>query len=151
VGVARLHSARWIPGDDVRDGAGEFAVFLQAAHLQRTHRATGLVVVGDHNGMLRSGGERALRLVVFTGVAIVRLAPGGVVAKDEPDVFLSAGDLDPDQTEAVLRACLARYGAPPAVAAPDHPTAAEIAAIRQHLRPFQAALLRAASSTVARL
>lgn len=151
MGVARLHSAAWIPGDDVRDGAGEFAVFLQSAHLQRQHRAAGLVVVGDRNGMLRSGGERALRMVVYTGLAIVKLAPGGVVAQGEAEVFLTAENLAPDQAEAVLRACLARYGAPPAAAAPERPTAAEIAAIRTHLRPFQAELLRAASATVARL
>ncbi len=147
-GVARLYSAPWIAGDEVRDGAGEFSVFLQAAQLQRAHRAAGLVVIGDRNGMLRSGGERALRLVVYTGVAVVKLAPGGAVAPG-PEVFLTAGTLAPERAESVLRECLARHGSPPAAAEPERPTAAEVAAIRAHLKPFATALLQAASVTVA--
>jgi hypothetical protein len=148
-GVGILHSAPWSPGDSVRDGAGEFTVFLRTAQLQREHRATGLIAVGDRHGMLRSGGERALRRVVLTGVAVVKLAPGGEIADGGHEVFLNGGILDAAAASAVLLQCLERFGAPPAVIDPEKPTRAELAAIRRHLQPFQQALAFAAGNLVA--
>lgn len=148
-GVGVLHSAMWSPGDSVRDGAGEFTVFLRTAQLQREHRATGLIAVGDRHGMLRSGGERALRRVVLTGVAVVKLAPGGEIADSDHDVFLDGGILDAIAASSVLLQCLERFGAPPAVSDPEKPTRAELAAIRRHLQPFQQALALAAGNLLA--
>lgn len=148
-GVAVLHSAEWSPGDAVRDGAGEFSVFLRTAQLQREHRAAGLVAVGDRNGMLRSGGERALRRIVLTGVAVVKLAPGGEIVASEHDVFLSGGALDADAASNVLLHCLQRFGAPPAVNDPENSTLPELAAIRAHLQPFQQALALASGALLA--
>lgn len=148
-GIAILHNVDWRAGDTVRDGAGEFAVFLRAAQLQRDHRAAGLIAVGDRHGMLRSGGERALRRLVFTGLAIAKLAPGGTVAPADPDLFLDGAHLAPDTAAAVLARCLARHGSPPRAVDPELPTSAEIAAIRAHLQPFQAALALAAAESVA--
>lgn len=150
-GVAVLHSAEWNAGDTVRDGAGEFAVFLRAAQLQRQHRAAGLVAVGDRNGILRSGGERALRRLVFSGVAIVKLAAGNEPMAGDLDVFLNGGRLPAEQAATVLTQCLERHGPPPGVADPEKPTSAEIAKIRAHLRPFQAALAVAGAERVASL
>ncbi len=150
-GVAVLHSAEWNAGDTVRDGAGEFAVFLRAAQLQRQHTAAGLVAVGDRNGILRSGGERALRRLVFSGVAIVKLAAGSEPMAGDLEVFLNGGRLPADQAASVLAQCLERHGPPPGVADPENPTAAEVAKIRSHLRPFQAALALAGADRVARL
>lgn len=147
--VAVVRSAEWLPGDNVRDGAGEFAVYLRAAQLQRFHRHAGIVAVGDHNGMLRSGGERALRRVVLTGVAIVKLAPGGNVVADEHDLFLRAGLLDAEEVAGILTRCLERHGAPPAATDPENPTPRELAAIRTHLQPFQVALVTAHSRDLA--
>ncbi len=148
-GVGILHSAAWSPGDAVRDGAGEFSVFLRTAQLQREHRAAGLVAVGDRNGMLRSGGERALRRIVLTGVAVVKLAPGGEIAASDHDVFLSGGVLDAAAASNVLLQCLKRFGAPPGVSDPENPTKPELAAIRAHLQPFQQALALASGSLLA--
>ncbi len=148
-GVGVLHSAEWSPGDAVRDGAGEFSVFLRTAQLQREHRAAGLVAVGDRHGMLRSGGERALRRIVLTGVAVVKLAPGGEIVASEHDVFLSGGALDAKAASNVLLQCLQRFGAPPAVSDPENPTKPELAAIRAHLQPFQQALALAPGALLA--
>ena len=149
VGVAVLHSAEWSPGDNVRDGAGEFAVHLRVAQLQREHRAAGLVSVGDHNGLLRSGGERALRRVVLTGVPVVKLARGGSVAPDPETLFLDAGTLDEARATRVLTRCLELYGAPPIAADPEHPTAGELTVIRAHLRRFQEMFARENTPLVA--
>lgn len=147
--VAVLRSAAWSPGDPVRDGAGEFAVFLEAARLQRAHRAAGLVAVCDRHGMLRSGGERALRRLVFSGLAVVKLAPAATAAVDPHPGFLHGRTLAEEQAAAILVRCLDRHGAPPAAANPEQPTAAELAALRAHLAPFQAALDTALAPHVA--
>src|SRR5262249_55036181 len=79
VAVGIVQTADWVPGDSARDGAGAFAVLLRAAELKRSHDAVGLIALGDHNGMLRSGGERGLRQVALTGGVIVKVARGGSV------------------------------------------------------------------------
>lgn len=149
VGVAVLHTVPWSPNDSTRDGAGEFAVLLRVAQLRRAHAAAGLVSVGDHNGTLQCGGERALRRVALTGVPVVKLARGGDVAATPDGLFLDAGRLSEDQAVNVLTRCLTLYGAPPPAANPDKPSARELAGIRAHLRSFRSLLAISASQQVA--
>ena len=149
VGVAILQAAPWSPLDSTRDGAGEFEVFLRIAQLRRTCQAAALVSIGDRNGVRRSGGEKALAHAALSGLPVARLAPGGVVAAVPLGVFLDGGTLSPEHTQRVLEQCLARHGAPPAAADPERPTDRELAAIRAHLQPFQAALNLAAAALVA--
>jgi len=138
VAVAVVRSAEWSPGDTAREGAGEFLVLLHAARLQRTRRVTGILAVGDHNGVLRSGGERALRHLAVTGVVVVKLAPLGEVASTPDNVFVDAGPLDEAAAERILAQGLGRFGAPPGALDPSQPTPRELAAIRDHLKRFQA-------------
>lgn len=137
-GVAVVRTAAWSPGDSAREGAGEFLVLLEAARLQRTTRASGIVAVGDRNGMLQSGGERALRRLALTGVVVARIARDGEVASTPDGLFLDAGRLDEDATRRVLLRGLELHGSPPVVANPEQPAEPELAAIRAHLKVFQA-------------
>jgi len=139
VGVAVVHTAASSPGDGARDGAGEFEVLIRVAQLRHAHAAAGLISVGDHNGSLQCGGERALRWAALAGVSVVKLAPGGEVAADPDQLFVDAGHLTEEQAHLVLRQCLERYGPPPAAADPARPTKNELAAIHSHLRRFQTA------------
>lgn len=149
VGVAILQAAPWSPLDSARDGAGEFEVLLRIAQLRRSCAAAALVSIGDRNGVRRSGGEKALAHAALSGLPVARLAPGGAVAAVPLGIFLDGGSLSPESTQRVLEQCLARHGAPPAAADPEQPTARELAAIRAHLQPFQAALNLAAAAIVA--
>jgi hypothetical protein len=97
------------------------------------------------------GGERALWRATLTGVPVVKLAPHGEVAPAPEGLFLNCGTLSEEKASRILTECLERLGAPPAAANAEHPTAAELAAIRRHLRPFQAALDSAAQPRVASL
>lgn len=135
-----MRTAAWSPGDSTREGAGEFEVLLRLAQLQKTHRAAGLVSVGDRHGMRRCGGENALVRATLSGVPVVKLAPQGEVAATPEGLFLDGGSLTAEQAKSVLEHCLARHGAPPSAADPDRSTARELAAIRAHLEPFQTAL-----------
>jgi hypothetical protein len=135
--VAVIRSAAWAPDQPAREGAGEFLVLLQAAKLQRSYRAAGLLAVGDHNGVLRGGGERALRRIAMTGVVVVRLAPQGEVAPMPENLFVDAGRLTEAQAGHLLERGLELYGAAPKAASPEHPTDRELESIRLHLRKFQ--------------
>jgi hypothetical protein len=141
--VAVVQGAEWNAGDLARDGAGEFAVFLRVAQLQREHRAVALIAICDRHGLLRSGGERALRRVVFDGVVVAKFtAEAGSLRGD--GVFLDPLKLRIDAARSVIAECLSRHGPPPAAADPENPTSAERAALTAHLRPFQNALDKAA-------
>lgn len=145
-GVAITRDAEWAPGELAREGAGEFSVYLQVAQLQKTHGAAGIVAIGDRNGHLACGGEQALRRVVLTGVAVVKLAAAGQRATVDHTLFLDGGLLSSEAASDILCRCLQRHGAPPTAANPEAPTTRELAAIRSHLKPFQAALSQAAGA-----
>jgi hypothetical protein len=147
--VAVLRAAPWSPGDPVREGAGEFEVLCQVASLQKTHRAVGLIAVGDRHGLFAHGAENALRFVALQGVPVARIAPGGEVAHDPDDLFLDCGHLTESEAAAVLERCLNRHGSPPAAANPDRPTPGELAAIHQFLIPFREALRLASAPRLA--
>jgi len=149
VGVGVVRSVAWSPGDTVREGAGEFLVLLQAARLKRISQAAGLLAVGDHNGVLRAGGERALRRLAVTGVVIVRLAPGGEVASIPDNVFVDAGPISEETAGRVLALGLRLFGSPPVAAEPDQPSARELAAIRLHLQNFQELFAREPTAALA--
>lgn len=148
-GVAVIRSVEWSPGDPAREGAGEFAVYLQVAQLQHAHGAAGVVALGDRNGRLRDGGEQALRRLVHTGVPVVKLSASGHSAVADHALFLDGGALSPESASAILVRSLQRHGPPPAAANAEAPTRAELAAIQAHLKPFQAALTLATAPTLA--
>ena len=147
--IAVLHAVEWSPGDTVREGAGEFVVLLRAAQLQRTGHAAGLLAVGDHNGVLRAGGERALRRVALSGVVVAKLARGGEVAWAPDQLYVDAGRLNEARAQGVLARALELHGAPPSAADPDQPTAREIGAIQAHLRKLQAVFALEAGAQLA--
>lgn len=149
VEVGVLHAVEWSPGDPVRDGAGEFVVLLRAAQLQRSAAAAGLLAVGDHNGVLRAGGEKALRRVALSGVVVAKMARGGEVAWTPDTLYVDAGKLSEEHAQRILTRALELHGAPHAAADPDHPTAREIAAIQAHLKKLQAVFALEAGVQVA--
>jgi hypothetical protein len=123
-------------------------VLISLARLQKNHSLTGLVGVGDNHGMFKPGTEQALRYVALTGVPVARVSVNGFVPQED-GLFIEAGALSEAETQAQLQQCLRSFGAPPKARDPNHPTSAELTAIRSHLRKYQEAFLRAASVVVA--
>lgn len=136
VAVAVVHSAAWSP-ESGREGAGEFLVLVEGAKLRKTSSRAGLIVLGDQHGMLRSGGERALRRLALSGVVVVRVASGGAAAATPEMLFVDAGARSEMNVTAALRRALETVGGPPRAADPDHPTAGEIASVQAHLKRLQ--------------
>jgi hypothetical protein len=117
--------------------------------LRREHSAAGLVSIGDHNGVRPAGGELALRHAALSGVPVAKLARGGSVAPDPDALFLDGGTLDANRVARVLTHCLELHGPSPVAIDPEHPTAAELAAIRAHLLKFQEAIVAESRSLLA--
>jgi hypothetical protein len=138
-GIAVVRAAPWSPGDEVREGAGEFEVLFRVASIQNNHQAIGVLGIGDRHGSFPAGAERALRFLAMKGVPVARIALGGDSGLDPEGLFLDAGRLSESEATAVLGRCLERFGPAPAVADPEHPTSRELAATRKYLRPFRQA------------
>jgi hypothetical protein len=138
-GIAVVRAAPWSPGDEVREGAGEFEVLFRVASMQNNHRAVGVLGIGDRHGSFPTGAERALRFLAMRGMPVARIALGGDSGLDPEGLFLDAGHLSESQATAILGRCLERFGAAPVVADPEHPTSRELAATRNYLSPFRQA------------
>lgn len=109
--VAIIEDAPWSPGDASREGAGEFAVLLQLAALQRAHEHVGLVGVGDERGRFQLGTQRGLEFAARHGVPVVRLTSDPArAAGSVDDEFIPGGRLGAEAAQLLLRECLARFG-----------------------------------------
>lgn len=146
--VAVVRSAAWSPNGAAREGAEELTVLMSVARLQASNPVTGLVGVGDRQGMFKPGTEETLRFVVLTGVPVARVSFSGFVPHSD-GLFIEAGALDEAVAAQRLQACLVRFGPPPAARNPHRPSAAELSAIRTHVRQFQEAFLSAGTQTIA--
>ena len=148
-GVAVVRAAAWSPGDTVREGAGEFEIFVRTARLQQKYPVVGLVGVGNRHGIFVKGAERAFQHLAMCGVPVAKLSSGGDYAPDAEELAIDASGLSEEHASRVLAACLSRYGALPKAANPDRPTATEIDAIQQHLGLFREQFRFAAGQRVA--
>ena len=101
----------------------------------------GFVVEGlSPYGIMTSTSRHRLMLrAVHSGMPVVRVGRGNndgfVPARDR---LLGGGNLTATKARLLLLACLMRFGALPPTANPDHPTQAEISAIREKLAAYQA-------------
>lgn len=150
VAVGVIHEAPWSPGDEAREGAGEFAVLMQIAELRRSGARSGLLGVGATRGVFAPGAERALRFAALNGVAVAKLVASGDVARCPDEIFVDASGLTEAEAQRVLREALGAIGAPPRAVNPLAPTASEIAAVRAHVRRLQQHFLLANATVVAR-
>ncbi|MDN4613546.1 asparaginase domain-containing protein [Leifsonia sp. F6_8S_P_1B] len=83
----------------------------------------------------------ALRRAVAHGIPVVRTSRGnaeGMVPRVPGDVFVAGSTLTSTKARLLLMACLLRFGALPPAADPEHPTAEEWDAIREHVARYQA-------------
>lgn len=135
--VVVVRAAAWSPGDTVREGAGEFEIFVRTAKLQQDHPAVGIVGVGNRHGVFVKGAERAFQHLAMRGVPVAKLTSGGDLALDREGLMIDASGLSEAQASSVLATCLAQFGSLPRAADPDAPTASELEAIRRHLGLFR--------------
>jgi hypothetical protein len=135
--VGEFHDVAWAPGDSSKNGAAEMSILMSVARLRQDHSLAGLVCVGNRDGAFHAATEDTLVRVALMGVPVVKLAQSDPMPVNPTDVFIEAGTLAPVVAKRLLSECLARFGAPPAAADPDHPTARELTATRRKLALYQ--------------
>lgn len=136
-GIEVLHSAAWSPNDDVRAGAGEFAILLAVGRLLETHALAGLVGVGNQHGRFSPTAEQAFTRAVSLGLPVVKLANRGRLTTDTDNLFIEAGPLTETEVTSLLGECLLTLGALPPARNPLQPTPAELAAIKTQVARYQ--------------
>ena len=101
----------------------------------------GFVVEGlSPYGLMTSVGRHRLMLkAVHCGMPVVRVGRGNNAGLTPPrDRLIGGRNLTATKARLLLMACLMKFGSLPPAADPDHPTEAELAAIRQKLAAYQA-------------
>jgi hypothetical protein len=84
--------------------------------------------------------KQALDRVALRGIPVVRVARGnaeGFVPPNSRDLTIEGNNLTTTKARLLLMASLMKLGALPLPADPDHPTQAELGAIRARLAQYQ--------------
>lgn len=147
--VGEFHDVAWAPGDSSKSGATEMSILMSVARLRQDHPLVGLVCVGNRDGAFHLTTEDTLVRVALMGVPVVKLAQKDPMPVNPTDVFVEAGTLAPVVAKRLLSECLARFGAPPAAADPDHPTVRELTATQRKLALYQSVFDAANATQVA--
>lgn len=121
----------------------EREVDLIAAIEQRLQTAplAGFVVEGSspYGRMMSIGRHQILLRAIHSGMPVVRVGRGNNDGFAPPeDRWVGGRNLTATKARMLLLACLMRFGSLPVAADPQHPTAAEIAAVRDKLTAYQA-------------
>ena len=76
----------------------------------------------------------------FSGIPVAKVGRGAPEGFADPDEFqIAAGNLTATKARLLLMACLLKFGSLPPARDPNHPTAAEIAAIKKAVAAYQEA------------
>jgi hypothetical protein len=92
-------------------------------------------------GSMSESVAAALWRASLSGMPVVRVGRGnneGFTQGRPRELCLGGGNLTATKARLLLMACLMRFGSPPPAADPDHPTDAELTAIRAKLADYQA-------------
>jgi hypothetical protein len=108
----------------------------------RTAPLAGFIGEGSSGfGSMSESVAAALWRASLSGMPVVRVGRGnneGFTQGRPRELCLGGGNLTATKARLLLMACLMRFGSPPPAADPDHPTDAELTAIRAHLADYQA-------------
>ena len=129
--------------DDDYDVNPEAEVDLIAAIDYRLTTAplSGFVIEGSspYGRMMSEARQRIMLRAVHSGMPVVRVGRGNNDGFAPPlDRWLGGRNLTSTKARMLLLACLMKFGSLPTAADPDHPTPAEIAALRDRLAAYQA-------------
>lgn len=139
--VTFVKGARWSSLDNTDEPASEVDILARLEADLLDEPLSGMVAEGTHGGGLVRRSEAALKLVVFHGIPVVKVNRGGTTGYVRPrdDNFLIEGsNLIATKARLLLMACLMKFGTLPPAADPANPTAAEIEAVQEKLKLYQA-------------
>lgn len=139
--VELLKGDMWFDDDGAPDPAAQKGIVATIDMLLEKYPLAGIVGEGlaPYSNMSTSQ-DRALEKAVLSGLPVVKTARGdatGLVKVNSGNLFIEGNNLTTTKARLLLTAALMKLGPLPHAADPDHPTDAELVAIRKKIDQYQ--------------
>jgi hypothetical protein len=140
--VAIVKGDVWYDDSGVPNPDGEKGIIASIDMLLEKYPLAGIVGEGTapYSGLSKSQ-DLALEKAVLSGLPVAKVARGdasGLVRVNPKNLFIEGNNLVATKARLLLTAAIMKYGPMPHAADPDHPTAAEIDAIKKKVALYQA-------------
>ena len=140
--VAIVKGDNWYDDSGEPNPAGEKGIIGSIDMLLEKYPLAGIVGEGlaPYSSMSTSQ-DRALERGVLSGLPVVKVARGdarGLVRVNANNLFIEGNNLTATKARLLLTAALMKFGPLPHAADPDHATPAEISAIKEKIKLYQA-------------
>jgi L-asparaginase len=139
--VTLVKGARWSALDNTDSPEREVDILARLEEDLRSEPLSGMIAEGTHGGSFVRPAEAALKLVVMHGIPVVKVNRGGTTGYMRPsdeNLMIEGSNLTATKARLLLMACLMKFGTLPPAADPAKPTPAEIAAVKDKLKLYQA-------------
>ena len=139
--VTLVKGARWSALDNSDSPEGEVDILARLEADLANEPLSGMIAEGTQGGSFVRPAEAALKLVVLHGLPVVKVNRGGTTGYVRPiadNCMIEGQNLTATKARLLLMACLMKFGSLPPAADPAKPTAAEISAIKEKLKLYQA-------------
>src|SRR6266851_2391307 len=139
--VAITKDASYWDDDSTTDLEAEVDLIALIGHMLKSAPLAGFVVEGltPYGRNVSNARHRLMLRAIHSGLPVVRVGRGnteGFVPLHAPS-FIGGSHLTATKARLLLMACLMKFGSMPPAADPDHPTAAETAAVRKKVAEYQ--------------
>jgi L-asparaginase len=139
--VAITKDANYWDDDSTTDLEAEVDLIALIEHMLKSAPLAGFVVEGltPYGRNVSNARHRLMLRAVHSGLPVVRVGRGnteGFVPLHDPS-FIGGSNLTATKARLLLMACLLKFGSLPPAADPDHPTAAETAAVHKKVAEYQ--------------
>jgi hypothetical protein len=140
--VAIVKGDNWYDDSGEPNPAGEKGIIGSVDMLLEKYPLAGIVGEGlaPYSSMSTSQ-DRALDKAVLSGLPVVKVARGdarGLVRVNATNLFIEGNNLTATKARLLLTAALMKFGPLPHAADPEHATPAEISAIKEKIKLYQA-------------
>ncbi len=140
--VAIVKGDNWYDDSGEPNPAGEKGIIASIDMLLERYPLAGIVGEGlaPYSSMSTSQ-DRALEKAVLSGLPVVKVARGdarGLVKVNPTNLFIEGNNLTATKARLLLTAALMKFGPLPHAADPEHATAAEVTAIKEKIKLYQA-------------
>jgi L-asparaginase/Glu-tRNA(Gln) amidotransferase subunit D len=141
--VTIAKTARYLLESPDADPSTEVEIIARVEKNLKDFPLAGFVVEGvSPYGNPMESLAAALKRAILAGMPVVRVGRGNAEGFSKPssttDLSIAGSNLTATKARLLLMACLMKFGSLPPVADPDHPTDAELTAIKARLIEYQA-------------
>lgn len=139
--VTLVKGARWSAADPAANPETEVDILARLEKNLTSDPLSGMVSEGTHGGGLVPAGEAALRFVALHGIPVVKVNRGntvGYIRPNDDNLIIEGANLIATKARLLLMASLMKFGSLPPAADPKNPTPAELTAIKEKLKLYQA-------------